>query len=140
MKKAACGVLRTPTPPGGPRGTRGLWSIALLTSTVVVCSACAGVAPPTERLTEAEAAIRGALEVEAGTIPRAQLHVKLAQEQVEKAKRYIQDEQNERADMAVRRAQADAELAIALAREHEMTSKAKVAQARVAKLRAGRGR
>jgi hypothetical protein len=100
---------------------------------------CASAPAPTERLTNSEAAIRGALEVEANTIPRAALHLKLAQEQVDKAKRYMEAEDNERAELALRRAQADAELAIALAREHEMTTKAKAAQARVDKLKSGRG-
>ncbi len=100
--------------------------------------ACASVPPPSERLTSAEAAIRGALEVDANTVPRAQLHLKLAQEQVDKAKRYIQDDQNDRAELALRRAQADAELAIVLAREQDMTTKARTAQARVEKLKAGK--
>lgn len=99
---------------------------------------CASAPPPAERLTNAEAAIRGALEVEANTVPRASLHVKLAQEQVDKAKRYMQVEEYERAELALRRAQADAELAIALSREHEMTTKAKAARARVEKLKAGK--
>ena len=101
-------------------------------------SGCASAPPPTERLTNAEAALRGALEVEASTIPRAALHLKLAQEQIDKAKRYMEEEQNERADFALRRAQADAELAISLARENDMTTKAKAAQARVEKLKAGK--
>jgi hypothetical protein len=97
---------------------------------------CASAPPPTARLSDAEAAIRGAMEVEASSVPRAALHLKLAQEQVDKAKRYMQDELNDRAELALRRALADAELAIALSREQDMTSKAKAAQAKVEKLRA----
>lgn len=99
---------------------------------------CAGAAPPTERLTTAEAAIRGAMEVDANSLPRGALHLKLAQEQVDKAKRYIEDDMNQRADLALRRAQADAELAIALAREHEMKEKAKGAHQRLERLKAGK--
>ena len=101
-----------------------------------LCLACASVSPPTARLSDAEAAIRGASEVEANSVPRAALHVRLAQEQVDKAKRFMQDEQHDRADLALRRAEADAELAIALAREHEMKTKATAARAKVEKLRA----
>ena len=111
---------------------------ALLAISVLFCAACASVPPPTGRLTDAEAAIRGATEVEANTVPRAALHLKLAQEQVDKAKRYMQDEQNDRAELSLRRALADAELAIALAREQEMTTKAKAAQAKVEKLKSSR--
>jgi hypothetical protein len=104
----------------------------------VLGSACAGAPPPSERLSTAEAAIRGAMEVDANTLPRGALHLKLAQEQVDKAKRYIEDDMNQRADLALRRAQADAELAIALAREHEMKEKAKAAHLRLERLKAGK--
>jgi hypothetical protein len=99
---------------------------------------CGSATPPTERLTTAEAAIRGAMEVDANSLPRGALHLKLAQEQVDKAKRYIEDDMNQRADLALRRAQADAELAIALAREHEMKEKAKSAHQRLERLKAGK--
>jgi hypothetical protein len=99
---------------------------------------CGSAAAPTERLTTAEAAIRGAMEVDATSLPRGALHLKLAQEQVDKAKRYIEDDMNQRADLALRRAQADAELAIALAREHEMKEKAKAAHQRLERLKAGK--
>ncbi|HET6339030.1 MAG TPA: DUF4398 domain-containing protein [Polyangiales bacterium] len=101
-------------------------------------SGCAGAPPPTERLTTAEAAIRGAMEVDATSLPRGALHLKLAQEQVDKAKRYLEDDMNQRADLALRRAQADAELAIALAREHEMKEKARAAHTRLERLKAGK--
>lgn len=104
----------------------------------VIASGCAGTPPPTERLTTAEAAIRGALEVDATSLPRGALHLKLAQEQVDKAKSYIEDDMNQRADLALRRAQADAELAIALAREHEMKEKARAAHLRLERLKAGK--
>lgn len=101
-------------------------------------SGCGSAPAPTERLTTAEAAIRGAMEVDANSLPRGALHLKLAQEQVDKAKRYIEDDMNQRADLALRRAQADAELAIALAREHEMKEKAKAAHQRLERLKAGK--
>ena len=99
---------------------------------------CASVPPPSGRLSDAEAAIRGAVEVDANSVPRAALHVRLAQEQVDKAKRYMQDELNDRAELALRRALADAELAIALSREQDMTAKARAARSRVEKLRASK--
>ncbi len=115
--------------------------LALTTTAMLLymgASACATVAPPSERLTTAEAAIRGAVEVDANTVPRAALHLKLAQEQVDKAKRFIEEGSNQRADLALRQAQADAELAIALSKEHDMEEKTHTAQAKVAKLKAGK--
>ena len=110
----------------------------LLLLGAVLVGGCASAPPPTARLSDAEAAIRGAVEVDATSVPRAALHLKLAQEQVDKAKRYMQDELNDRAELALRRALADAELAIALSREQDMTKKAKAAQAKVEKLRASK--
>jgi hypothetical protein len=99
---------------------------------------CGGALAPTERLATTEAAIRGARELDADALPRGALHIKLAEEQLDKAKGYIEDDMYQRADLALRRAQADAELAIALAREHEMNEKTRVARARLEQLKARR--
>lgn len=98
--------------------------------------ACGSFPPPTERMNTTQAAIRGATEVGAEQIPRAALHLKLAQEQVDKARQLIEDEDNEPADQALRRAQADAELAIAIARETHAVKKADEAEAELQKARA----
>ena len=55
----------------------------------------------------------GGSETGAGT-SQAALHLKLAEEQVQSAKRLIRDNDNKRAEYVLMRAQADAELAIAL--------------------------
>ena len=104
----------------------------------VLLSACGSVPPPTEKMTTAEAAIRGASEVGAVQVPRASLHLKLAQEQLDKAKRLVQDGYHQRAELALKKSQADAELAIAISKEHDAVEKARAAQAKVAKIRAGR--
>ena len=51
-------------------------------------------------------------------VPAAALSVKLAQEEVQKAKQLMEDGDNKRAELILMRAQADAELALAQAREH----------------------
>jgi hypothetical protein len=118
------------------RASNGRSCAALLICGALL-SACGGGAPPSERLVTSEAAIRGAIEINANIAPpRAQLHVRLAQEQVEKAKRFIADGMNERADLALRQAQADAELAIALARNEEMRQKTEAARLKVDRLKA----
>ena len=103
---------------------------------LLVGSACASVPPPTEKMTTAEAAIRGASELGAPKVPRAGLHLQLAQEQVDKAKRLMQDGYHAKAGLALQRAQADAELAIAISKENTAIEEAKEAQATVQKLRA----
>ena len=101
---------------------------------------CGSHPAPTDRVVNAEAALRGASEVGAGQIPRAALHLKLAEEQIEKAQRLVQDGYNQRAELALRRAQADAELALSIAREHQTIEKLRIAQQSLDKLKAQYGR
>jgi Domain of unknown function (DUF4398) len=91
--------------------------------------ACAGAPAPTERLASAQAAVRAAKEVGAKDVPQAELHAQLAQEQVDQANELIEDGDNERADMVLRRAQSDAELAVALARAANSQKRAEAAEA-----------
>lgn len=79
--------------------------------------ACGGAAVPTEKLTDAEASIRAAKEVGGSSVPQAELHLKLAQEQVDLARKLSADGENERAAHVLLRAKADADLALALARD-----------------------
>jgi Domain of unknown function (DUF4398) len=85
----------------------------------VLAAGCGSYPAPTERVSSAEAAIRGAQEVGSGGVPAAALSVKLAQEEVQKAKQLMQDGDNKRAELILMRAQADAELALAQARESQ---------------------
>jgi hypothetical protein len=79
--------------------------------------ACGGAAVPQESLTAAQASVKGAEVGGANEDPKAQLHLKLANEQIEKAKKLIEDGDNEEAARVIDRAQADADLALALATE-----------------------
>jgi hypothetical protein len=85
---------------------------------VALSLACASSFPvPTQRMADAESAHRSALELGAATQPTAQLHVKLAEEQMAKAKAAIANGENKEADSLLIRSKADSELAVALARE-----------------------
>jgi hypothetical protein len=110
--------------------------ISLLSLVLLISLGCGSFPPPTERLNTTQGAIRGATEVGAEQIPRAALHLKLAQEQTDKARQLMEDEDNERADQSLRRAQADAELAIAIARETLAVQKADEAESELQKVRA----
>lgn len=118
----------------------GRWYVTAVVLWTLAAVGCGSVPPPTERIASAEAALRGASEVGASQVPRAALHLKLAEEQIDKAKRYIQDGYNQRAELALRRAQADAELALALAREQHITEKQQAAQQNLDQLKAQYGR
>jgi Domain of unknown function (DUF4398) len=91
--------------------------------------ACGGAPEPRERLATAQASIRAAKEIGADNVPQAQLHAQLAQEQVTLANKLIEDGENERADYVLRRAAADAELAVALTREATTQKQAETAEA-----------
>jgi hypothetical protein len=70
-----------------------------------------------ERLGATDSSIRAAEEVGAGKLPQASLHVQLAKEENESAQKLINQGEIKRAEGQLLRAQADAELAMALARE-----------------------
>ena len=99
-------------------------------------AACAGAPPPHEREASSAAAIRSAEEVGAERIPQAALHLKLAHEQFDKGKALMSDGDNSRADYVLLRAQADAELALAFARENKTRTDA---QTLIERVRATRG-
>ncbi|HTM46601.1 MAG TPA: DUF4398 domain-containing protein [Polyangiaceae bacterium] len=80
--------------------------------------ACGGsFPPPTQRLAEAQSAERSATELGAADVPAAQLSLKLSHDQITQAQQSMAKNDNERADTLLIRAKADAELAIAQARE-----------------------
>ncbi len=91
---------------------------------------------PAERLQSSSAAIRGAEEVGAPRVPRAALHLQLAKEQAEEAKKLIANGDRDQAAMVLLRAEADANLAIALARVTNEQREAEVAAQKVRDLKA----
>lgn len=78
---------------------------------------CASSPAPVDQLASAEASVRAARELGAASVPRAELHLKLAQAQVTQARKLTQDGDNEQAKVVLTRARADAELAVSLVRE-----------------------
>ena len=68
-------------------------------------------------------------------MPQAALHLKKAQDHIAQAKALIADDENERADFVLQRAEADAELALAQAREDQAKKEAQEAIDMVEELR-----
>lgn len=85
---------------------------------------CAGSMPPTQQMADVQAANRSATELGAEKNPRAQLHLKLSEEQMRQAETAMNDDENERAESLLMRAKADAELAVALTREDAANTQA----------------
>lgn len=94
---------------------KSIFSLLVVTPLI---SACGGsLPPPTQRLADAQSAERSARELGANSVPAAQLSLTLAQEQISQGRKAMADGDNERADGLLKRAKADAELAVAQARE-----------------------
>ena len=93
------------------------WILTLIATTPFAWACTASFPAPTQRMADAESAARSAREVGADAQPVARLEVKLADEQIVRAKALIVGGENRRADFMLMRARADAELALDLARE-----------------------
>lgn len=109
-------------------------AFATVTSTIVACGA--SFPAPTDRLASAEGAARSARELGAERDAQAALHLKLAEEQIEHAKKLV-DEDNQRADSLAQRASSDAELAVMLAKERNAKVEVEKANEQVKTLKGG---
>jgi len=97
----------------------------------VALARCASTPVFTEKLASTEAPIRAAEELGASRVPQAALQLKLAQDEMEVAKQFLKDGNKQRADWLLLRAQADAELAVALAKEAPLQAEARNATEQV---------
>lgn len=94
-------------------------------------AACAHApSPPFERLAAAEATVQGAKERDAEGDERTALFVQLAEEEIAIAKNRMREGEDRRADLALQRAIADAELAKTLIREKVAVTAARRARER----------
>ncbi len=107
--------------------------LALVPLTLVACGA--SYPAPNDRMANSAASIRAAEEVGGEQTPQAALHLKLAKEELDQAKALMADEKNKRAEFVLFRADADAELAVALARETKAKAEATKARADVTELK-----
>jgi hypothetical protein len=107
--------------------------VAVLTALGV--GACGGAAVPTEQMTAAQAALRAAEVGGAEDHPQASLHLKHASDQVESARLLIEEGDNERALWVLRRAEVDAEVALALSKEHALVEDARAAMDEVERMK-----
>jgi hypothetical protein len=96
---------------------------------------CGGAAVPQEQLSAAQASQKGAEVAGAAADPQAGLHLKLAGEQIEKAQALIASGDNEQAASVIERAQADADLALVLAKEAKAKKDATEAREQVEELK-----
>jgi hypothetical protein len=94
-------------------------TIALgLVALSALVAGCASTPLPADRMGNAQASIRGAEVAGARSEPTAALHLRLAQENYDKAMKMAKDGDGDRAKLVLQRAEADAELALLLAKEN----------------------
>jgi hypothetical protein len=107
--------------------------LALMGQLIGVASmiGCASYPAPQQHVADSMAAVRGAQEVGAASQPQAALNLKLAEEELGKAKALMADEKNEEADFMSMRAKADADLALMLAREEAAKNRAGQSESQV---------
>lgn len=110
----------------------GILGVAMSAVTATMTVGCARPLLRTEGTTSG---IRAAEEVGAADVPRAALHLQLAKEELEHAKALFAKGEKEIAASLLMRSEADAELAVALAREDAEKTEARAAVDRVRKLR-----
>jgi hypothetical protein len=89
-------------------------------------------------MASAEAASRSARELGAEKEPKAALHLKLAEEQIDQAKKLMAEGDNRRADLVLQRASSDAELSVMLAKENAAVVEATRVKEKVNALKAGK--
>lgn len=90
-------------------------------------AACGGAAAPNERVTSATAAVRAAEVAGAPGNPEASLMLKRAKEGLARAKELMSAGDNEEASWVLQRAEADADLALHMAREAAAKAEAQAA-------------
>jgi hypothetical protein len=102
---------------------------------VVATAITAGCASAPLRTEASTSGIRAAEEVGAAKVPQASLHLQLAKEELELAKGLAAKDEKKKAASMLLRAEADAELAVALSRGDAEKSEARAAVERVRQLR-----
>ena len=104
--------------------TRIAFSIGLALST----AACGSSEVPARQMAKSESAIRAASEVGAQDNPQASLHLKMAKDSYAQAQAASKDGKQEAAKGLLEKAEADAELALALTRRDQFAAKAEDAK------------
>lgn len=108
--------------------------VSLTSSAAMFIAACGSAALPIDKLSEAKSTVRAAQEANAQGTPQAQLHLKMANDELASAQKAIDDNDGDRARLLLNQAQADADLSLILARGSGDQRAAQAAQAKVVDL------
>ncbi|MDI6797844.1 MAG: DUF4398 domain-containing protein [Desulfatibacillaceae bacterium] len=109
--------------------------ILMVVLAAVITAVAAGCASTPIRTEASTSGISAAEALGSADVPKASLHVQLAKEELEKARVLAANGKNEQAQSMLLRAEADAELAIALSHEDAEKADARAAVEKVRQLR-----
>jgi Domain of unknown function (DUF4398) len=134
-----CEGTQVQDPARGHSGERRAMRRAIMGAGLLLgLAGCAGMRPvPTEQLVKSEVAIRQAEEAGAEHVPEAAQLLTWAREQTSDARKMLEQDEREQAALLLQRAEADAELALSLAREAPARAEAKRALEEVQQLQQG---
>lgn len=90
----------------------------------VLMLACGAGTPPQTQLTAAQSAVRAAEVGGAEEIPKGQLHLKYARDQIAEATTLIEEKEYEKAELVLKRAEIDAHYALSVAEHAEASAEA----------------
>lgn len=103
--------------------------IPLIAALSILTGACGGsIPPPNDEWSAAQADVGRAESGGAPAVPDAKLHLQLAQEDLQKSKALMNNQDNERAASLVALARVEAQLALSLARATQAQGEAQQAQ------------
>jgi hypothetical protein len=106
----------------------------IATCVLALSVGCATAAVSPERSAATGGAIRAAEEMGAAKVPEAALHLQLAKEQEAQAMKLLNNGEKKRGEVLLMRAQSDAEVALAMAREPSVKADAQQALERLKSL------
>jgi hypothetical protein len=96
---------------------------------------CASATIPSDQYGQPRETIRAATEMGTEDNPEAELHLKLAEEQLVKADKFIKEGEKDRAELALLRAEADASLALSMLKRDDARTEVEELQAKIDQLR-----
>ena len=97
---------------------------------------CAGAPRPDDQLVASEASVRTAQEIGAQHIPSAALELQLAEDELQHAKDFIRNGDNDKAKRELVKSKADSDLALSLTKREHALAEADTAQTNLKALNA----
>jgi Domain of unknown function (DUF4398) len=107
---------------------------SIMSLATLFATGCGSSAFPLDKLTDAKSTVRAAQEAGAQNDPQAELHLKMANDELAASQKALNDKDNDRARWLLNQAQSDADLSLAQAHGASDKQAASTAQAKVVDL------